>query len=131
MSFQAQPGTIKWKLHFASSCEAVFDALATDTGRALFWAESAPECDGRITSISSITSRSRAACFAPKSRGCSEMHVAALLNVRVLTDDDQSNRYANHRSLARESGCEGGSGGSQDGKSGTRSLVLGQCAGNA
>ncbi|GIL06695.1 MAG: hypothetical protein AMXMBFR72_21830 [Betaproteobacteria bacterium] len=49
MSFQSEPGTIRWKLHFNSPPEKVFDALATDAGRASYWAESAPERDGRIT----------------------------------------------------------------------------------
>ena len=49
MSFQSELGTIKWKMHFASSPAAVFAALTTDTGRARYWAELAPEVDGSIT----------------------------------------------------------------------------------
>jgi hypothetical protein len=49
MSFQSEPGIIRWKVHFKSSPERVFAALATDEGRARFWAESAPEVDGVIT----------------------------------------------------------------------------------
>ena len=49
MPFQSEPNTIRWKMHFASPPEKVFDAVATDTGRASYWAESAPESDGRIT----------------------------------------------------------------------------------
>ncbi len=49
MSFQPDPGTIRWKVHFRSPPAAVFEALATDAGRARFWAESAPEVDGVIT----------------------------------------------------------------------------------
>ena len=49
MAFQTQPGTIRWKMHFASSREEVFRALVTADGRARYWAESAPEVDGRIT----------------------------------------------------------------------------------
>jgi hypothetical protein len=49
MSFQTEPGTIRWKMHFTSSREKVFRALATADGRARYWAESAPERDGRIT----------------------------------------------------------------------------------
>lgn len=49
MSFQSEPGTIRWKAHFRSSPEMVFEALATDAGRARFWAEAAPEVDGVIT----------------------------------------------------------------------------------
>lgn len=49
MPFQSERGTIRWKVHFRSSPETVFDALATDAGRARFWAEAAPEVDGVIT----------------------------------------------------------------------------------
>lgn len=49
MSFQSEPGIIRWKVHFISSPEMVFAALATDSGRARFWAEAAPEVDGLIT----------------------------------------------------------------------------------
>ncbi|MEL7538899.1 MAG: SRPBCC domain-containing protein [Pseudomonadota bacterium] len=47
--FQGDSDRICWKVHFASSPESVFDALATDAGRASFWAESAPEKNGRVT----------------------------------------------------------------------------------
>ena len=40
--------TIRWKLHLASPPEKVFEFLATDEGRAKFWAESAEEKDGAI-----------------------------------------------------------------------------------
>ena len=49
MSFQSEPGTIRWRMHFGAPPERVFDALATDSGRASYWAESAPEVDGGIT----------------------------------------------------------------------------------
>jgi uncharacterized protein YndB with AHSA1/START domain len=49
MTFQSEPGVIRWRMHFASPPEEVFDALATDGGRASYWAESAPELEGRIT----------------------------------------------------------------------------------
>jgi uncharacterized protein YndB with AHSA1/START domain len=49
MSFQTEKGVIRWKMHFRSPPEKVFDALATDTGRASYWAESAPELGGVIT----------------------------------------------------------------------------------
>jgi uncharacterized protein YndB with AHSA1/START domain len=49
MSFQSEPATIRWKMHFASPPEEVFDALATDSGRARYWAESTTEHDGWIT----------------------------------------------------------------------------------
>ena len=49
MSFQSEPGTIRWKMHFTSPINKVFDALTSDAGRASFWAEAAPEHNGRIT----------------------------------------------------------------------------------
>ena len=49
MSFQDKPGIIHWCLHFSSSPERVYEALATDEGRSSFWAESAPEDNGFIT----------------------------------------------------------------------------------
>lgn len=49
MSFQTGKGVIRWKMHFVSSKEKVFSALATDEGRARYWAESAPEVDGQVT----------------------------------------------------------------------------------
>jgi len=49
MPFQSEPGTIHWKLHCNSAPQKVFSALATDEGRASFWAESAVEKDDLIT----------------------------------------------------------------------------------
>lgn len=39
---------IRWRLHLPAAPEEVFAALATDAGRAAFWAESAVERDGAI-----------------------------------------------------------------------------------
>lgn len=39
---------VRWRLHLASAPEAVWDLLATDRGRARFWAESADEREGTI-----------------------------------------------------------------------------------
>jgi uncharacterized protein YndB with AHSA1/START domain len=39
---------IEWRLHLASSPEAVYELLTTDEGREQFWAESAVERDGAI-----------------------------------------------------------------------------------
>lgn len=36
-------------MHFASPREQVFAGLATDSGRARYWAEAAPEVNGRVT----------------------------------------------------------------------------------
>ena len=44
----ADDGVIRWRLHLASPPERVYQALATDAGRARFWAESAVERDGAI-----------------------------------------------------------------------------------
>ena len=48
MSFQDDPDTIRWRLHLKSPVAKVYQALATDDGRARFWAESAQEHDGFI-----------------------------------------------------------------------------------
>lgn len=49
MNFQANSNTISWNIHFRSGQQKVFDALATDAGRAKYWAESTEEKDGHIT----------------------------------------------------------------------------------
>ncbi|NOH04013.1 MAG: hypothetical protein HND47_19610 [Chloroflexi bacterium] len=49
MSFQSEPGIIRWRMRFASPPENVFAALATDAGRESFWAESASEANGMVT----------------------------------------------------------------------------------
>ena len=51
MSFQEDPEAITWRLSLRSDPESVFELLATDRGRSLFWAESAPEIDGIIRFI--------------------------------------------------------------------------------
>lgn len=48
VSFQPDRDAIVWKLHLASAPDAVYDALASDEGRASFWAESAAETDGVV-----------------------------------------------------------------------------------
>lgn len=49
MNFQDTPGAILWNMHFRSNPQKVFDALATDAGRANYWAESTEEKDGHVT----------------------------------------------------------------------------------
>ncbi len=44
----ASPERIVWRLHLASSPDEVHRLLATDEGRARFWAESAVERNGHI-----------------------------------------------------------------------------------
>jgi uncharacterized protein YndB with AHSA1/START domain len=46
MAPRADP--IVWRLHVPTPPERVFDALATDDGRASFWAESAVEHEGLV-----------------------------------------------------------------------------------
>jgi len=48
MTFQEDPEVIKWRLHISSSPEQVFTLIASDSGRARFWAESAVEEDGNV-----------------------------------------------------------------------------------
>jgi uncharacterized protein YndB with AHSA1/START domain len=48
VAFQEERGTVRWRMHFRSAPTAVYDALATDGGRARFWAESAVERGGVI-----------------------------------------------------------------------------------
>ncbi len=48
MAFQPRADGIEWRVHLASPPDRVFDALATDAGRASFWAESAEEADGVV-----------------------------------------------------------------------------------
>lgn len=46
--FQPDPNVIRWKLHLTAPRERVYEFLATDAGRAQFWAERAVEKDGAI-----------------------------------------------------------------------------------
>lgn len=48
MSFQDDPNLIRWRLYLKSPITRVFQVLATDDGRASFWAESAMENNGVI-----------------------------------------------------------------------------------
>jgi uncharacterized protein YndB with AHSA1/START domain len=48
MDFKKLHNTVTWRLHMTSSPEQVFAMLATDQGRARFWAETANENDGII-----------------------------------------------------------------------------------
>jgi uncharacterized protein YndB with AHSA1/START domain len=42
-AFQPESGMIRWRLHLRSRPEKVYEMLATDAGRAKFWAESTEE----------------------------------------------------------------------------------------
>jgi uncharacterized protein YndB with AHSA1/START domain len=48
MTFQPDTTRIFWRLHLASPPDKVYAFLATDEGRAAFWAESAVERDGSL-----------------------------------------------------------------------------------
>lgn len=48
MSFPPHPDVIAWRLHLVSPPRKVFNFIATNKGRASFWAESAEETDGVI-----------------------------------------------------------------------------------
>jgi hypothetical protein len=48
MAFQPDPAVIRWRIHLSSSPGHVYGLLASDTGRASFWAKSAIERDGAI-----------------------------------------------------------------------------------
>ena len=48
MAHTAAGGPIRWRMHIPATTERVFDTLASDEGRASFWAESAIEIDGHI-----------------------------------------------------------------------------------
>lgn len=61
MKGDAPGGPIRWRLHLPVAPERVFAALATEEGRAAFWAESAPEVDGDIEFrfVNGVATRSR------------------------------------------------------------------------
>ncbi|WP_420644669.1 SRPBCC family protein [Candidatus Leptofilum sp.] len=48
MAFQDNPHVIRWRLNLRSPIEKVYRALATDAGRAAFWAETAVAANGII-----------------------------------------------------------------------------------
>jgi len=48
MTFQSRPDTITWKIHLQKPPEQVYDLIASNDGRAAFWAESAMELEEHI-----------------------------------------------------------------------------------
>lgn len=48
MGFQDDPRKIEWRIHLKAPPSDVYGILATDEGRARFWAESAVEREGEI-----------------------------------------------------------------------------------
>jgi len=49
MPSEASPQQVSWRLHLTAPRAEVYRMLATETGRACFWAEAATEADGVIT----------------------------------------------------------------------------------
>jgi uncharacterized protein YndB with AHSA1/START domain len=49
--FQPEEAPITWRLHLRAPPPAVYELLATDAGRARFWAESAVEQQGSIAFV--------------------------------------------------------------------------------
>lgn len=68
--FQADPQVIRWRLHLRSSPAAVYRMLATDEGRARFWAEEAVESGGEIAwrFPNGLTARTRVLAASPPRR---------------------------------------------------------------
>jgi uncharacterized protein YndB with AHSA1/START domain len=60
---------LRWRIHLASSPEAVYELLSTEEGRAQFWAESAVERDGAIEFTFPNGMQSRAAVLAAEPPG--------------------------------------------------------------
>lgn len=48
MPFQPDPTTVRWRIHLRVPPETVYRMVATDAGRAAFWAESAVEREGVV-----------------------------------------------------------------------------------
>lgn len=61
MPFQLDGRAIRWRLHLRSPPEAVYEVLATDEGRASFWAEASEERDGivRLRFVNGMATRGR------------------------------------------------------------------------
>jgi uncharacterized protein YndB with AHSA1/START domain len=62
--------TITWRLHLRTAPEGVYPLLATDEGRARFWAEAAQETDGQVRFIfpNGVTWQGRVLAAAPPER---------------------------------------------------------------
>lgn len=88
MTFQPDEDTIAWRLHLRSSPAAVYDLLATDAGRARFWAEEAIERDGAIDFVFPGGQRWRGAILvAEPARRFSVRYYGDSITTFTLTDD--------------------------------------------
>ena len=88
MAFQADPAVIRWRLHLRSSPAAVYRTLATDEGRARFWAEGAVESGDEIAwrFPSGLTARTRVLEATP-SRRFSVEYLGGSVATFELSDD--------------------------------------------
>ena len=64
MPFQPDPELISWRLHLRAAPAVVYALLASDEGRARFWAEQAVEHDGAIDFVFPSGQRWRGAILA-------------------------------------------------------------------
>jgi uncharacterized protein YndB with AHSA1/START domain len=90
MTFQPDPEVITWRLHLRSSPAAVYDLLATDAGRARFWAEEAVERDGAIDFVFPGGQHWRSAILAREpGRRFSVVYYGGSTTTFTLADDGQ------------------------------------------
>ena len=80
---------IRWRLHLASPPQRVFELLATDAGRARFWAESAEEHDGAIDFVfpDGLTWRGEILASEPGERFTVRYLGGSRTTFRLLADD--------------------------------------------
>lgn len=89
MTFQPDPDVITWRLYLRSAPAAVYDLLATDTGRARFWAEEAIEHDGAISFVFPGGQRWRGAILAREpQRRFSVVYYGGSITTFTLEDDE-------------------------------------------
>jgi uncharacterized protein YndB with AHSA1/START domain len=88
MTFQPDPDVIIWRLHLRSAPAAVYELLATDEGRARFWAEEAMEHDGTIDFVFPGGQRWRGPILA-REAGCrfSVVYYGGSITTFTLEDD--------------------------------------------
>lgn len=90
MAFQPDPEVITWRLHLRSSPAAAYALLATDAGRARFWAEQAVERDGAIDFVFPGGQRWRGAILAREpGRRFSVVYYGGSTTTFTLADDGQ------------------------------------------
>lgn len=90
MTFQPDPDAITWRLHLRSSPAAVYELLASDAGRARFWAEEAVERDGAIDFVFPGGQRWRGAILTREpGRRFSVVYYGGSTTTFTLSDDGQ------------------------------------------